>query len=167
MRRAPAGAAVAALAVAVAVLLAGCFDVQSPDLFLLTRTGQGGKLTLLVNDGGTIRCDGAKAKPISDNALVTARDLSDNLVTDAQNKLDDPPGPGLDLLLHDQAPAGDHLLPRPGRRDPQGPGSGRAVRRSGRPAGMPRHRLRPGCRRVRMRLRRRRKQGVRRSGWLA
>ena len=86
--------ACAALAVAVAVLLAGCFDVQSPDLFLLTRTGQGGKLTLLVNDGGTIRCDGAKAKPISDNALVTARDLSDNLVTDAQNKLTIPRAPG-------------------------------------------------------------------------
>ncbi len=94
MRRAPAGAALAALAVAVAVLLAGCFDVQSPDLFLLTRTGQGGKLTLLVNDGGTIRCDGAKAKPISDNALVTARDLADNLVTDAQNKLTIPRAPG-------------------------------------------------------------------------
>ena len=94
MRRARAGAALAALAVAVAVLLAGCFDVQSPDLFLLTRTGQGGKLTLLVNDGGTIRCDGAKAKPISDNALVTARDLADNLVTDAQNKLTIPRAPG-------------------------------------------------------------------------
>jgi hypothetical protein len=91
MRRALAGAA---LAVAVAGLLAGCFDVQSPDLFVLTRTGQGGKLTLLVNDGGTIRCDGAKAKPISDNALITARDLSDNLVTDAQNHLTSPPAPG-------------------------------------------------------------------------
>jgi hypothetical protein len=90
MRRA---LAAATLAVAVAVLLAGCFDVQSPDLFLLTRTGQGGKLTLLVNDGGTIRCDGAKAKPISDHALVTARDLSDNLVTDAQNKLTIPRAP--------------------------------------------------------------------------
>jgi hypothetical protein len=94
MRRAPAvgvptrrALAAAALAVAVAVLLAGCFDVQSADLFLLTRTGQGGKLTLLVNDGGTVRCDGAKAKPISNNALITARDLSDNLATDAQNHL--------------------------------------------------------------------------------
>jgi hypothetical protein len=88
MRR-PAGAALAgaALAVAVAVLVAGCFDVQSADLFLLTRTGQGGKLTLLVNDGGTIRCDGAKAKPISNHALITARDLSENLVTDAQDHL--------------------------------------------------------------------------------
>jgi hypothetical protein len=83
-----------ALASVLAVLLAGCFDVQSADLFLLTRTGQGHKLTLLVNDGGTIRCDGAKAKPISNTALITARDLSDNLATDAQDGLKIPNAPG-------------------------------------------------------------------------
>jgi hypothetical protein len=86
--------AAAALAVAAAVVLAGCFDVQSPDLFLLTRTGQGPKLTLLINDGGTIRCDGAKAKPVSDPTLIAARDLSENLVTDAENKLTIPNVPG-------------------------------------------------------------------------
>jgi len=79
-------AAVTAAAV-VAVLAAGCFDVQSADLFLLTRTGQAGKLTMLVNDGGTIRCNGGKAKPISNTLLITARDLADNLADDAQNKL--------------------------------------------------------------------------------
>jgi hypothetical protein len=84
MRRALAGAAVT---VVLAVTLAGCFNVQSPDLFLLTRTGQGQKLTLLVNDGGTIRCDGGQAKPVSNTTLITARDLSDNLATDAQKKL--------------------------------------------------------------------------------
>ena len=43
MRRAAvAGRAALTAAALVAVwLLAGCFDVQSPDLFLLTRTGQG------------------------------------------------------------------------------------------------------------------------------
>jgi hypothetical protein len=91
MRRPLAGAAAA---VAVAVVLAGCFDVQSADLFLLTRTGQGQKLTLLVNDGGTIRCNGGKAKTISNTALITARDLSDNLATDAQDKLTIPKAPG-------------------------------------------------------------------------
>ncbi len=91
MRRAVAGAA---LSVAVAVLLAGCFDVQSPDLFLLTRTGQGSTLTLLINDAGTIRCDGGKAKPLPNSTLITARDLSDNLATDAQNKLTIPTAPG-------------------------------------------------------------------------
>ena len=91
MWRALAGAVTAA---AVAVLVAGCFDVQSADLFLLTRTGQGSKLTMLVNDGGTIRCNGGKAKPISNSSLITARDLSDNLATDAQNKLTIPDTPG-------------------------------------------------------------------------
>ncbi|MGH2892424.1 MAG: hypothetical protein ACRDPM_04035 [Solirubrobacteraceae bacterium] len=84
----------AALAAAVAMLVAGCFDVRSADLFLLTRTGQGATLTLLVNDGGTVRCDGAKAKPISNAHLIAARDLSDNLSTDAQDKLTIPKTPG-------------------------------------------------------------------------
>jgi hypothetical protein len=83
-----------ALAAALAILVAGCFDVQSPDLFLLTRTGQGPKLTLLVNDGGTIRCNGGTAKPISNTGLITARDLSENLVTDAENHLTIPRSPG-------------------------------------------------------------------------
>lgn len=74
-----------AATVALAAALAGCgFDVESPDLFLLTRTGQGPKLTLLVNDAGTIRCDGAKAKPLADSLLIDARDLADNLAADAR-----------------------------------------------------------------------------------
>jgi hypothetical protein len=76
-----------AAAVVSATALAGCFDVQSPDLFLITRTGQGGKLTLLVNDAGTLRCNGGKARAISNSRLITARDLSDNLANDATAKL--------------------------------------------------------------------------------
>jgi hypothetical protein len=91
MARALVGAAAAG---AVAVLLAGCFDVKSADLFVLTRTGQRSRLTLLVNDGGTIRCNGGKAKPISNSTLITARDLSQSLATDAQNKLTIPNAPG-------------------------------------------------------------------------
>jgi hypothetical protein len=80
------GAVVAALC---AVLLAGCgFDVQEPDLFLVTRTGgQGQKLSLLVNDSGTISCDGARPKPISDPQLLAARDLASSLNTDVSSKL--------------------------------------------------------------------------------
>ena len=66
---APAAPALAALA---ALALVGCgFDVQSPDDFLLTRTGQGKTLTLLVNDSGTIRCNGSKPRPISDALLIS------------------------------------------------------------------------------------------------
>jgi hypothetical protein len=84
----------AGLAAAMAVALAGCFDVQSPDLFLLTRTGPGAKLTLLVNDSGTMSCNGGKAKPISNARLIAARDLSENLTTDAMAKLRIPPEGG-------------------------------------------------------------------------
>jgi hypothetical protein len=66
----------------------GCgADVQSPDLFLLTRTGQGGKLTLLVSDGGTIRCNGGRSRPLPDPLLLEARDLASGLGGDAQEKL--------------------------------------------------------------------------------
>ena len=94
-RRAPV-AAVAALAGLVAIgALAGCgLNVQSVDLFLLTRTGQGTKLTLVVNDSGTIRCNGAKARQISSSRLITARDLSDNLAADAGHHLHLPFRPG-------------------------------------------------------------------------
>jgi hypothetical protein len=78
---------VAVVAILVAAL-AGCgLDVQEADLFVLTRTGQGTKLTLLVNTSGTIRCNGGKAKMISSALLIQARDLSDDLGKDATKKL--------------------------------------------------------------------------------
>jgi hypothetical protein len=82
-------------ALALALALAGCgLNVQSADLFLLTRTGQGSKLTLIVSDSGTIRCNGAKARPISDPLLIRARDLSDHLASDAGKGLSLPTRPG-------------------------------------------------------------------------
>jgi hypothetical protein len=75
-------------AAATAALIGGCgFHVQSPDLFLLTRTGQGPTLTLLVNDGGTIRCDGRRARKLSDPLLLRARDLVSSLDHDAKGGL--------------------------------------------------------------------------------
>jgi hypothetical protein len=68
--------------------VAGCgFDVQSPDLFVLTRTGQSGKLTMLVNDSGTIRCNGGAAKQLPDPLLLQARDLATSLDNDAKSDL--------------------------------------------------------------------------------
>jgi hypothetical protein len=78
-----------------ALALSGCgLNVQSPDLFLLTRTGQGAKLTLDVSDGGTMRCDGGHVRNISSARLIAARDLADNLAADAQHKLTLPARPG-------------------------------------------------------------------------
>jgi hypothetical protein len=83
-----------ALALAPALGLGACgLDVQSPDLFVLTRAGQGPKLTLLVNDSGTISCNGAKSKSISDSLLIQARDLADDLDNDAKAKLKLPARP--------------------------------------------------------------------------
>jgi hypothetical protein len=85
----------AALLVA-AAMLAGCgLNVQSADLFQVTRTGQGQKLTLLVNDAGTIACNGGKPKSLPDPLLLQARDLTTSLNNDAKSKLrypGEPPG---------------------------------------------------------------------------
>ncbi len=81
-------------AILVAALISGCgLNVQSPDLFLLTRTGQGAPLTLLVNDSGTIRCNGGKARNLADTLLIQARDLASDLDTDAKKSLNIPRSP--------------------------------------------------------------------------
>jgi hypothetical protein len=68
--------------------LGGCgFDVELPDLFLLTRSGQGSRLTLLVNDSGAVHCNGGKQKLLSSSMLIQARDLADNLAADAKRNL--------------------------------------------------------------------------------
>jgi hypothetical protein len=79
---------------AIVLVLAGCgLGVQSPDLFLLTRTGQGSRLTLLVNDGGTISCDGKRPRRLADALLLRARDLASSLGGDAKARLRIPPPP--------------------------------------------------------------------------
>jgi hypothetical protein len=84
-----------AILLAAAVAAAGCgLNIQSADLFLLTRTGPGGKLTLRVSDGGTIRCNGGHARTISSAQLITARALADSLATDARHNLRLTPAPG-------------------------------------------------------------------------
>ncbi len=75
-----------------ALSLAGCLDVQQPDLFLVTRTGAPGKLTVLVNGGGTIRCDGGPAKRLPDPMLLDARDLATALSSDVKKRLQAAPG---------------------------------------------------------------------------
>jgi hypothetical protein len=78
---------VAAGLVCLAAVLGGCLGVQASDLFLLTRAGVGRNLTLLVSDGGTVRCNGGAAKPLPDKLLVQARDLATTLNNDAKQHL--------------------------------------------------------------------------------
>jgi hypothetical protein len=80
-----------ASAVLVAGALAGCgLGVQAPDLFAVTKTGQGKSVTIVVNDGGTISCNRGRAKPLSDRLLIVARSLVGQLEPDAFHKLDSP-----------------------------------------------------------------------------
>ena len=76
----------AALIIALATLLLwGCgIDITSADLFVLTRTGQGQTLRMLVNDGGTIRCNGGHARSLSNALLLRARDLASSLDKDVK-----------------------------------------------------------------------------------
>ena len=84
-----------AFGLAVALSVGACgFDVRSADVLLLTRTGQGTTLTLLINDGGSISCDGRAPRPLNDALLIRARDLAVNLSGDATRNLRLPAGPG-------------------------------------------------------------------------
>jgi hypothetical protein len=84
----------ALVAAGTCVALAACgLNVQSPDLFQLTRTGARGKLTLLVNDSGTIACNGRSAQSLPDPLLLQARDLASALDADAKAGLNIPQAP--------------------------------------------------------------------------
>jgi hypothetical protein len=66
--------------VAVAALAAGC-GTPSADLFVVERTGDlpDAELTLLVSDGGTVRCDGGDEVPLHSDRLLEARELARDL----------------------------------------------------------------------------------------
>ena len=74
-------------ALGAAFFVTGCLNVQSADLFVLTRAGQGGTLTMLVSDGGTIACNGRKPQALSDTLLIQARQLASDLDKDAKASL--------------------------------------------------------------------------------
>ncbi|HYV14471.1 MAG TPA: hypothetical protein VE972_00435 [Conexibacter sp.] len=71
-----------------ALALAGC-GANYPDLFVLTRSGSlpGAKLTLLVNDGGTVACNGGAPRTLPDARLLDARDIVTSLADDARDDL--------------------------------------------------------------------------------
>jgi hypothetical protein len=70
------------------IALTACgLDIQEPDLFVLKRVGQGQTVTMVINDSGTIRCNGGKPRPLPDPLLLQARDLATTLDNDAKAKL--------------------------------------------------------------------------------
>jgi hypothetical protein len=95
-RRAAIGALAAAAATATAILSAGCGGIIAPDLFIVHRTGPGAgtHLTLLVNEEGAVRCNGTAAPRLSDQQLVQARTIQEDLHEVASTRLSLPPAAG-------------------------------------------------------------------------
>ncbi len=105
MRSALAVVLLTVVALTGAGLLAGCGEsVELPDLFVVTRTGGGEKLTMLVNEGGAVRCyrNPARLNPahpgpthqLSDPQLIQARGVTEELQTPSAKHLSLPPRPG-------------------------------------------------------------------------
>ncbi|HEX8105124.1 MAG TPA: hypothetical protein VF533_21070 [Solirubrobacteraceae bacterium] len=79
---------------AAALLLAGC-GAPSGDLFAVERSGEGAgaKLSLVVSDGGSVRCNGRKAVALPARRLLEARELARSLEKQAALGLELPAGP--------------------------------------------------------------------------
>ena len=95
--------AAAALAL---LLLAGC-GTESPDLFEVRRSGEdrAANLTLVVNDGGHVTCNGAE-HPLDADRLLRARELARELEEPAELGVELPPGPGAVLTYRVRLEAG-------------------------------------------------------------
>lgn len=75
-------------------LITGCGGVRAPDLFIVERSGPGGRLTLLVNEQGGLRCNGGHELTLSDPQLIQARALQEELAAPAGENLSLSPRPG-------------------------------------------------------------------------
>jgi hypothetical protein len=95
----------AALALA-ALLVAGC-GTASPDLFEVRRSGEdrAANLTMVVNDGGQVTCNGREHELDADR-LLRARELSRELAEPAELGVELPPGPGANLSYRVRMEAG-------------------------------------------------------------
>jgi hypothetical protein len=85
------------LALLAAVVVAGCGEsLELPDLFVVTRSGARGvaKLTLVVNEGGAVHCNGGPVHQLSDPQLVQARGIQEELQSPSSKHLVLPPRPG-------------------------------------------------------------------------
>ncbi len=81
-------------ALVVTTLATGCGGVRPPDLFILERSGPGGRLTLLVDEQGGLHCNGVRASALSDPQLIQARALGEELATLSGEHLALAPRPG-------------------------------------------------------------------------
>jgi hypothetical protein len=94
--------AVAALLLA----LTGC-GTASPDLFEVDRSGEdrNANVTMVVNDGGKVTCNGAEHALDADR-LLRARELTRELADQAELGVELPPGPNANLSYEVRMEAG-------------------------------------------------------------
>ena len=83
---------------AVAFALTGC-GADSADLFEVKRSGEdiNANVDMVVNDGGTVSCNGGKAIALPGTQLLDARELARDLEEQASLSIELPPGPGATL----------------------------------------------------------------------
>jgi hypothetical protein len=103
----------------VLALLAGC-GAQSPDLFLVERSGPdpAANLTMVVSDGGTVTCNG-KEHELDADRLLRARAITRALAEPAELGLELPPGPGANLSYKVSLEAGHVAFSDTSKGNPQ------------------------------------------------
>jgi hypothetical protein len=99
--------------------LAGCGS-PPPDLFLVQRSGadRNANVTLVVNDGGSVTCNGTK-RPLDAKDLLRARQLLRDLEPQAQLHLALPPGPNSQLAYKARMEAGNVSFSDTSRNNPK------------------------------------------------
>ena len=109
-----------AAAAALLLVLAGCGS-ESPDLFEVMRTGQGrnARVDLVVNDGGSVRCNG-REHALPGSLLLRARQAARDLEDPASLGLRLPPGPGRVLSYRVRVEQGTVAFSDTSRRQPKG-----------------------------------------------
>jgi hypothetical protein len=108
-----------AAAAVLLVALAGC-GTASPDLFEVRRSGddRAANITLVVNDGGSVSCNGEE-HPLDADRLLTARELARELAEQAELGVELPPGPGAVLSYRVRMEAGTVSFSDTSRGNPQ------------------------------------------------
>ena len=95
-----------ALAAALAAVLAGCGSPPA-DLFEVERTGadRNANVDVVVNDGGSVTCNG-KEHPLENDLLLRARQILRDIQPQAELHLELPPGPQAQLSYKARMEAG-------------------------------------------------------------
>jgi hypothetical protein len=109
----------AAVGLAVALAAAGC-GTPPPDLFEVKRCGEdrNANVDVVVNDGGSVSCNG-KEHPLDADRLLRARQLLRDLEPQAELHLELPPGPQSQLRYRVRMEAGTVAFADTSRNNPR------------------------------------------------